>query len=44
VLVRRHVAAHGQDRPLAPEIEALAGLVRSGAVVVAAESACGRLE
>jgi len=43
-LVRVHVAAHGNDRPLAPEIEALAALVRSGAVVSAAESACGRLE
>jgi histidine ammonia-lyase len=43
-LVRTHVAAHGQDRPLAPEIEALAGLVRSGAVLRAAETACGTLE
>jgi histidine ammonia-lyase len=43
-LVRTHVAAHGQDRPLSPEIEALAGLVRTGAVVAAAEAACGTLE
>jgi histidine ammonia-lyase len=42
-LVRVHVAAHGHDRPLAPEIEALAVLVRSGAIARAAEAACGRL-
>ena len=43
-LVRERVAAHGQDRPLAPEIEALAALVRSGAVVRAAESAGAAVE
>jgi histidine ammonia-lyase len=43
-LVRTRVDAHGQDRPLSPEIEALAVLVRSGAVAHAAESACGGLE
>jgi histidine ammonia-lyase len=43
-LVRTRVEAHGQDRPLSPEIEALAALVRSGAVVQAAEATCGGLE
>ncbi len=43
-LVRTRAGSHGQDRVLSPEIEALAELVRSGAVVGAAESACGRLE
>jgi histidine ammonia-lyase len=43
-LVRGQVAAHGQDRVLAPEIEALAVLVRSGALARAAESGCGTLE
>jgi histidine ammonia-lyase len=43
-LVRVQVAAHGHDRPLGPEIEALAVLVRSGAVARAAEAACGALE
>jgi histidine ammonia-lyase len=43
-LVRTRVEAHGQDRPLSPEIEALAALVRSGAVAQAAEAACGGLE
>jgi histidine ammonia-lyase len=43
-LVRTRVPVHGHDRTLSPEIEALAGLARSGAVVSAAESACGTLE
>ena len=43
-LVRTRVGSHGQDRVLSPEIEALAELVRSGAIVGAAEAACGRLE
>ena len=43
-LVRTRVPAHGQDRPLSHEIEALAALARSGAVVSAAEAACGTLE
>jgi len=43
-LVRTRVPNHGHDRTLSPEIEALATLVRSGAVVAAAETACGRLE
>jgi histidine ammonia-lyase len=42
--VRLAVPTHGQDRVLGPEIEALAGLLRSGEILVAAESACGRLE
>jgi len=43
-LVRTRVPAHGHDRTLSPEIEALAALARSGAVVSAAETACGTLE
>lgn len=43
-LVRTRVPAHGHDRPLSPEIEALAELVASGAVARAAEAACGALE
>jgi histidine ammonia-lyase len=42
--VRLAVPTHGEDRVLGPEIEALAGLLRSGEILVAAESACGRLE
>jgi histidine ammonia-lyase len=42
--VRLAVPTHGQDRVLGPEIEALAGLLRSGTLLDAAESACGRLE
>jgi histidine ammonia-lyase len=42
--VRERVATHGQDRVLGPEIEALADLLRSGAILDAAESACGTLE
>ncbi len=43
-LVRTSVPAHGHDRALSPEIEALATFVRSGAVQSAAETACGSLE
>jgi histidine ammonia-lyase len=43
-LVRTRVPGHGHDRTLSPEIEALAALARSGAVVSAAETACGTLE
>jgi histidine ammonia-lyase len=43
-LVRQHVPAHGHDRTLSPEIEALAALASSGAVLAAAEAACGTLE
>jgi histidine ammonia-lyase len=42
--VRLAVPTHGHDRVLGPEIEALAALLRSGEVLHAAESACGRLE
>ena len=42
--VRATVKAHGQDRVLGPEIEALAELVRTGSILDAAESACGTLE
>ena len=42
--VREKVPTHGQDRVLGPEIEALAHLLRTGAVLDAAESACGTLE
>jgi histidine ammonia-lyase len=37
--LRQHVAGPGPDRHLAPEIEAAVELVRSGAVVAAADSA-----
>jgi histidine ammonia-lyase len=42
--VRERVPGHGHDRVLGPEIEALAVLLRTGAVLDAAESACGTLE
>jgi histidine ammonia-lyase len=42
--VRRTVPTHGQDRVLGPEIEALAGLLRSGEILHAAEAVCGTLE
>jgi histidine ammonia-lyase len=42
--VRERVATHGQDRILGPEIETLAELLRTGAVLDAAESAGGTLE
>ena len=42
--VREQVPTHGHDRVLGPEIEALATLLRTGAVLDAAESACGTLE
>jgi histidine ammonia-lyase len=43
-LVRSRISAHGQDRVLSPEIEALAELVRSGEVLASAEASCGTLE
>jgi histidine ammonia-lyase len=43
-LVRGRVASHGQDRVLGPEIEALAELLRGGAVLDAARAVCGTLE
>jgi histidine ammonia-lyase len=42
--VRRSVPTHGQDRVLGPEIEALAGLLRSGEILDAAQAVCGTLE
>jgi histidine ammonia-lyase len=42
--LRESVAGPGQDRFLAPEIEAVVRLVESGAVVAAAESAVGPLD
>ncbi|MGH3499008.1 MAG: histidine ammonia-lyase [Nocardioidaceae bacterium] len=42
-LIREHVAGPGPDRHLAPEIEAVAELVRTGAIVAAAEAAVGPL-
>ncbi|WP_225753373.1 histidine ammonia-lyase [Actinotalea sp. Marseille-Q4924] len=42
-LVREHVAGPGPDRHLAPEIEAVVGLVRDGAVTRAATDAVGPL-
>jgi histidine ammonia-lyase len=43
-LLREHVAGPGPDRHLAPEIETTVGLVRSGALVRAAESTVGLLD
>jgi histidine ammonia-lyase len=42
-LVRRHVAGPGPDRHLAPEIDAVVDLVRSGAVGRAAADVVGPL-
>jgi histidine ammonia-lyase len=42
-VVREHVAGPGPDRHLAPEIEATVDLVRSGALVRAAEATVGPL-
>jgi histidine ammonia-lyase len=42
--VRERVAPYADDRALAPDIETIAGLVRGGALVEAAESFCDRLE
>src|SRR5579872_1003609 len=43
-LLRKHVAGLGPDRVVAPELAAADGLIRSGAVIEAAESAVGRLQ
>jgi histidine ammonia-lyase len=43
-LVRQHVAAGDADRSPAPDIEALAELLRAGTVADAASSVCGTLE
>lgn len=42
-LVRKHIKGMGPDRVLAPELAAAVALVRSGELIVAAESAVGRL-
>jgi histidine ammonia-lyase len=42
-VLREHVAGPAADRYLAPEIEAAVGLVRSGALLAAAESVTGPL-
>ena len=42
--LRGAVPGIGPDRPLAPELEAAAGLVASGAVSAAVETAIGELE
>jgi histidine ammonia-lyase len=42
--VRERVAPYADDRPPGPEIEAIAELVREGALLEAAEPFCGRLE
>jgi histidine ammonia-lyase len=42
--LREHVPGPGPDRHLAPEIEAATDLVRSGALVAAAEAAVGPLD
>jgi len=43
-LLREHVAGIGPDRVVAPELAAAEALIRSGAVIEAAESAVGRLQ
>jgi len=43
-LLRKHVAGIGPDRVVAPELAAAEALIRSGAVIEAAESAVGRLQ
>jgi histidine ammonia-lyase len=42
-VVRRTVPELGEDRPLAPDIEAVAELLRSGALIDGAEAAVGKL-
>ncbi|MBS1694002.1 MAG: histidine ammonia-lyase [Actinobacteria bacterium] len=42
-VVRAHVDGPGTDRYLAPELDAVVGLVRSGALVAGAERAVGQL-
>jgi histidine ammonia-lyase len=42
-LLREHVPGPGPDRHLAPEIEAVVGLVGNGAVVAAVEDTIGEL-
>ncbi|HKW60114.1 MAG TPA: histidine ammonia-lyase [Candidatus Dormibacteraeota bacterium] len=42
-LLRKHVKGVGPDRPVSPELAAAEDLIRSGAVIEAAESAVGKL-
>ena len=42
-VIRKHVPGPGPDRHLAPEIDAVVDLVRTGALVAAAESSIGEL-
>jgi histidine ammonia-lyase len=42
-LVRDHVRPLGRDRTLHRDLEAVEKLIRSGALLAAVESACGRL-
>jgi histidine ammonia-lyase len=42
-VLRKHVAGVGPDRFVAPELAAAEGLIRSGAIVQAAESIIGVL-
>jgi histidine ammonia-lyase len=42
--VRKHIAGVGPDRVLAPELAAAETLIRSGAVVVAAQAVTGPLK
>jgi histidine ammonia-lyase len=42
--IRARVPVYDDDRPLGPDIEAVAELVRSGTFVVEAASICGTLE
>ncbi len=43
-LVRKHVAGVGPDRVVAPELAAAEALIRSGAVVAAAQAVTGALK
>jgi histidine ammonia-lyase len=43
-LVRKHVAGVGPDRVVAPELAAAEALIRSGAVVAAAQAVTGSLK
>jgi histidine ammonia-lyase len=43
-LLRKQVKGVGPDRPVSPDLDAAAELIRSGAVIEAAESVVGRLQ
>jgi histidine ammonia-lyase len=43
-VVRKHIAGVGPDRVLAPELAAAEALIRSGAVVAAAQAVTGPLK